>query len=110
MTKQPYAGLAGDVHDALLECIDDDGRFCVVRATAVDAGGVDDVVLSVAWQDRDYRFTPVELDAAAADEGCAGFLGPSPLLADGTFMLHCGSHRVALGAPVIHAPTSTAGM
>ncbi|MEA2449970.1 MAG: hypothetical protein QOG63_1902 [Thermoleophilaceae bacterium] len=110
MTKQLHAGLEADLERASLECIDDDGRFCVVRATGADAGGVDDVVLSVAWQDRDYRFTPVELDAEAADDRSHDFLIPSRLLGEGEFKLHCGTHRVALGAPESHAPVSTAGM
>jgi DNA repair exonuclease SbcCD ATPase subunit len=105
-------GFAGPSETVSLECLDDDGRFCVVRATSAgaDLRDVEDVLLSVAWQDRDYRFTPVELDAESEDDHSVDFLLPSRLLDDGNFTLHCGSHRMPAGAPTHRPPASIAGL
>jgi chromosome segregation ATPase len=105
-------GFAGPSQAVSVECIDDDGRFCVLRATSAESNirGRDDVLLSVDWQDRDYSFTPVELDAEAEDDHAVEFLLPSRLLDDGDFTLHCGVHRVPLEGPAHRPQGSTAGL
>jgi chromosome segregation ATPase len=110
--KQPLAEIDRGSRIASFECIDDDGRFCVVRTTTVEAEirSADDVLLSVTWQDREYRFVPVELDAEAADDCSVEFLIPSRLLADAQFTLHAGSARLALGAPESHAAEKMSGL
>src|SRR3954453_12297420 len=112
MTRRPSEDVDGGSEIASFECIDDDGRFCVVRTTSADGDirSADDVLLTVAWQDRIYRFTPVELDAESTDDSSVEFLLPSRLLGDGTFTLYVGSHRIELGVPVEHLPGSAAGL
>ena len=112
MRTPPSPDVDGRPEIVAFDCIDDDGRFCVVRTTSAEADihDADDVFLSVAWQDREYRFTPVELDAEAADDRSAEFLLPARLLEDGIFILHRGGRRVLLGLPTRHLPGTASGL
>src|SRR4051794_4419199 len=81
------------------DCVADDGRFCVVRASDADAREGEDVTLAVTWEGHEHRFVPVALAPDGVDHAHLDFLLPSWLLQRGSFELAAGSHRHALPAP-----------
>jgi chromosome segregation ATPase len=76
------------------ECVDDDGRFCLVRATAgaSDAFKAQPVRLIAASDGSVHRFAAVEGD----DEGVAEFVVPSSFLTGRTFAIETGEEWLAL--------------